>query len=311
MATVLHPAAFLHLLSCSCPAGGSLVCVDDRVACDSCGREYSISDDLILELVDPATLDAEKLRELEGNTSELTAERAGAMILSGMLDISDEYYVRSRMRSIRCLSGYLDGVASNQVISLGSGPGREIRYLMYSRQFDRVFCSDLSITALQGTQYGLERFEMELGLFTSDLDACPVKRTDIPILIVNALHHTGDMHGALERLLGNGYRDILLVEPTNNFVLRYLESRGISRRIEYSGVYPGRLELKRLRASGTSHNYSVSVTTGWALPEDYYRRLFGRSRRLERAVLGFLDLFSAVTNPVKFGNYSVVHLSKR
>ena len=125
-----------------------------------------------------------------------------------------------------------------------------------------------------------------------------------------ALHHTGDMHGSLERLLSFGYRDVLLVEPTSNFVVRLLESRGISRRVEYSGVYPGRLELKKLRALGASHNYGVLVTTGWALPEDYYRRLFGKSRRLERAALALLDLFSAVTNLVKFGNYSVVHLSK-
>jgi hypothetical protein len=103
MATVLHPATFLHLLSCSCPEGGPLVFVDDKVTCDSCRREYPISEDLILELVDPTELDAEKVRELEGNTRELTAERAGGMILSGMMDIRGEYYVRSRMRSVRCL----------------------------------------------------------------------------------------------------------------------------------------------------------------------------------------------------------------
>jgi hypothetical protein len=151
---------------------------------------------------------------------------------------------------------------------------------------------------------------MELGLFTSDLDACPVKSKNIPILIVNALHHTEDMHGALEQLLGKGYRNILLVEPTNNILLRFLASRGFARRIEYSGVYPGRLELRKLHAFGAAYNYRVSVTTGWALPEDYYRRLFGGSRRLEHAVLALLDMFSAVTNLVKFGNYSVVHLSK-
>jgi hypothetical protein len=288
-----------------------LVFVDDKVVCDRCDQEYPVGDDLILELVDPATLDPEKQRELQGNTKEWTASRVGAMILSGMVDVRDVYYVRSRMRSIRWLSRYLDRIPSDQIISLGSGQGGEIRYLLYSRAFDRVLCSDLSLTALQGIQYGLERFDLEVGLFTSDLDACPVKTKDVPILIVNALHHTPDLHGALERLLGVGYENILLVEPTTNFFLRLLEGRGVSRRTEYSGVEPGRLELPKLRASSRAHGYTVKVTAGWAIPEDYYRKLFGGSRRVERAVLTLVDLFSAVTNVFQFGNYSVVHLSKR
>jgi hypothetical protein len=74
---------------------------------------------------------------------------------------------------------------------------------------------------------------MELGLLTSGLDTCPVKRKDILILIliVNALHRTEDMPGVLEGLLGKGYKHILLVELNNNFLLWLLEGRGVSRRV--------------------------------------------------------------------------------
>jgi len=70
MATILHPREFLNLLNCPYQDKGQLKWEGDRVSCQACHRTFPITDD-ILELVDPAMLDPETLRELRGNTLPL------------------------------------------------------------------------------------------------------------------------------------------------------------------------------------------------------------------------------------------------
>ena len=50
----------------------------------------------------------------------------------------------------------------------------------------------------------------------------------------------------VERLLAQGYKAILLVEPTSNALIKCLARRGLAQRVEYSGVKPGRLEIGEL-----------------------------------------------------------------
>ena len=310
MATLLHPTTYYHLLRCPCSGRTPLSCSEDRLYCHECHREFNVSDGGILELVEPDALDAETARELTGNTYKFTLEQAMSLALADRSNIWHSYYSRSRKGTILHLSKLLDRLDTDQVFFLGSGTGREIEYLLQCRKLRTVFCSDLSVSTLRLVPYRLHRYDLKLGLFTSDLNHCPIRRSAIPIMIVNALHHTQDMHVALEKILLVGHQNILFVEPTDNFLVHCLEKRGLARRVEYSGVKPGRLDLRKLQALGRRHGYKLRVTTHWIFPEDYFRKVFGKFKCLQNAFLAFLDLVSILTNLVKFGNVSIVHMEK-
>jgi hypothetical protein len=280
------------------------------VICTRCGADFRITEESILELVDPDRLDQETARELRGNTfaqSEMQM-RAGALKEQALL--WRDFYSRNRKRSIEILNEYLGEAPGDRLFFLGSGTGRDVAYLLSFRELGTVYCSDLSLTSLRMIPHRLAAANVQLGLFTSDLQDCPVAARDVPLIIVNALHHTQDMHEALRRLMAHGYEQLFLIEPTDNFLIRALAGRGLSRRVEYSGVRPGRLQLSRLRVMADEHRYGLRVTTDWGAPEDYYRRLFGQTRWIERIFFPLLDTVARVTNLFKFGNVSIVHLQR-
>jgi len=121
-----------------------------------------------------------------------------------------------------------------------------------------------------------ESADLRLRLFTSDLNRCSVESPKVPIVIVNALHHAGDMHAALEAILARGPEHVFFVEPTDNFLVRFLARKGFARRVEYSGLTPGRLGLKTLRAICGRSGYRPRITTMWIFPEDLHRQGFNR-----------------------------------
>ncbi|MBN1888515.1 MAG: hypothetical protein JW850_11015 [Thermoflexales bacterium] len=310
MATILAPGDYIHLLRCPCSARSSLALEEGRATCSECGKAFNISADAVLELVDLDTLDTATARELQGNIYQFSQRQIELVMAAEREDVWKSYYTRKRRRSIERLSGYLDKIGCDRIIALGVGTAREIEYLLRFRTFDSVFCSDLSYTTLCMVPYRLEPCDLKLGLFTSDLCHCPVRIKDIPLLVVGALHHTPDMHAAIEGLLANGYHNILFVEPADNFLLRGLARLGLARREEYSGVKPGRLELGRLRTLSRQYGYSLAVATAWVFPDDYYARIFGRVRGFQRLFCLAVDLLSTLTNLAKFGNSAIVHLQK-
>ena len=178
----------------------------------------------MLELVNLEMLDAETARELRGNTYRASPAQIAAHVAAEQNSGWASYYAHSRKQSIQVLARYLKKEKVNTLFSLGSGTGREIYYLQQFMAFDSVYCSDLSATALQMVPYRLEPFDIKVGLFTADLAQVPIKIRDIPVLIVNALHHTQDMHAALGKLLEHGHCNVFLVEPTNNFLIRLLSA---------------------------------------------------------------------------------------
>jgi hypothetical protein len=251
MATILHPKDFIQHLYCTCPTHGQLISDKNKIKCQSCNKVYTITEN-ILELVDLSLLDAETARELKGNTIELSEENIRT---TANKDSWSDYYNHEQQNSFKTLSRYLNKVNSKQIISLGSGTGYEIKCLSKTHKLKTVYCSDLSYSVLFVSPYTLEQVDINLGLFTSNLDECPIKNKDIPILIFEALHHTSDMHLAIERMLKEGYKHIFFVESTNNFIIRLLSKVGMAQRVEYSGVRPDRLELKKLRPL---HNKLIS-----------------------------------------------------
>jgi hypothetical protein len=264
--------------------------------------------DGILQLVDPASLDTETVAEWTANQIELEPRRAMALVLAEGSDLWQSYYVRSRQAAVRTLAGYLDRIGTSEAFFLGVGTGREIAYLQRIRQFDRVFCSDLSSAALRLVPVRLEGHALEVGLFTSDLNRCPIACKEVPVVIVRALHHTHDMHDTIEDLLLQGYEHILFEEPVVNWIIHILARRGLAQREEYSGARPGRLSLARLRTMCQEHGYRLSLTTSWSLPEDYYQRVFGPGKRMQGLILGLLNQVSRASNTFKLGNVCVAHL---
>lgn len=310
MLQILHPRDYAQLLNCPCAEDSVLEVQGDAAICSRCCRHFPVREDGILDLVDVALLDEETARELRGNTYRGTPVHLAASAAAEQSTGWTRYYAHSRKQSMQVLAQYLREANVETLFSLGSGTGREIYYLKQFMDFDTVYCSDLSATALRVVPHRLVTFEIKVGLFTSDLARVPIKVKEIPILVVNALHHTRDMHAALEAWLEYGYREIFIVEPTGNFLIRMLARLRLSQRVEYSGVRPGRLEIRKLRACCQRHGYRLSLTTLWTFPQDYFEKMFGSSSRIQRAFIGAVATFSVATNHFHFGNTTVAHLQK-
>lgn len=306
----LPPQAWLANLRCPNACRGELIATETKACCPSCRREFAINGDGILELVRESELDEQTARELRGHDFNLTPQQVAQWVLKEKAVLWRSYYSRNRMKTMQHLAAFLDRADCRQVFFLGAGTGREIEYLLSFRKLHTVFCSDLSYSALRIIPARLREYGLEVGLFTSDLQHCPVASREIPVVVVNALHHTSDMHETLEALLDKQFENLFIVEPTDNFLVRMLSRLGWARRKEYSGVMPGRLELPRIKAMCKRHGYQLRLRTEWEFPRDYYRRFFGNSRWMQRWFFLLLNGFSRVTSVVQFGNFSVVHMSR-
>jgi hypothetical protein len=146
------------------------------------------------------------------------------------------------------------------------------------------------------------------------MDSCPVRLENAAVIVFEALHHTPDMHVTIDRLLARRYRCIAFVEPTSNALIRWAARRGLAQRKEYSGCIPGRLDLGRLAQMARAHNYAVTRTTLWELPEDYYRRVAGRIHDAGWVVGLFMlatRTFEVLTTWLMPGNMTIAVLTKR
>jgi hypothetical protein len=262
--------------------------------------------DGMIHLVDEESLDAETRRERAGNTFTKARRDIYASLMVERTTLWKNYYTRSRRRTMETLARYLG--PRREMLFLGAGRGRELEYLLELMELETVYCSDLSASPLGVLRARLEPYPLKVGLFTSDLQQCPVVATDVPVVVVNALHHTRDLHGVLESFLRRRFQDVFFVEPMDNLLLSTLARFGLAQRVEYSGVKPGRLHLRRLRVQCAQHGYDVRVATSWSLPRDYFEKAVSRSPSIENLFFGLVDSFSAMTSPFGFGNMAVVHL---
>lgn len=307
MAEIISPARFLHLLSCPCKAGGELEPFGEKVRCKACRREYPVIEG-VLDLVVSEELDADKARELQAHSYELTPEQIEHYANK---DLWSAYYSHFSDRKISVLLEYLDKTGCAGFFSLGVGTGFELKKILSKRQFKTIYASDLSLSALRIVRHTLRDFKAEVGLFTSDLDHCPVKVKDVPIIVYEAMHHTNDMHATLEGLLAKGYRDVLFVEPSTNFIVGLLSRMGLAEREEYSGLKPKWLGIGKTRRLCRKYGYDAALTTMWEVPEEYFRKLHKGEGLGQAAFLRFVDAVSGVTNLFKTGSFTIAHLRKR
>ena len=198
------------------------------------------------------------------------------------------------------------------LVALGTGYGTELKDLLTHIEINKLFVSDLAFTSmLMIHQVTLSSYTGKLCIFTSDLDLCPIKTVSLPILVHQALHHTSDIHRAIEGLLKNGYVEMYFVEPADNFLIRFLARRGLAQRVEYSGVKPGRVNLGTLRKLCGLYGYDLKVKTRWEFPQDYLRRLFPRNGLMLNWFVTCLKVFSYIAGFFEFGNLATLRFIKR
>jgi hypothetical protein len=305
--TILNPSLFLHLLNCSCSNHSTLIDKGGEIVCENCNKEYSISNN-ILEFVEPLELDVDTLRELKANTYDLTQQTINHMANKDSWSNFYSHFANKKSEHLMC---YLEKIESDQIFSLGTGTGFELRKILSLRKYNTVYASDLSYSALRIVPHSINQFDVRCGLFTSDLENCPITWQDIPIIIYEALHHTKDLHLTIEKLLIKNYNNILFVEPSTNFIIQYLTKMGLAQREEYSGLKPKWLELKKLRKLCRRHGYEMFVTTMWEIPEEYFRKFYKKEGLIQAITLFLIDVISGITNLLKIGSFSICYLKKK
>lgn len=132
----------------------------------------------------------------------------------------------------------------------------------------------------------------------------------LPILIYEALHHTGDIHHSIEKLLQNKYKNILFVEPCTNFVIKILAKFNLAQRIEYSGLKPDFVDIKILKKLAKKYNYNLKIRTIWEIPEDFFKVICKKDSPWQTFLLKVIDSISSWGNNFQFGSFAIVSLER-
>lgn len=301
MATLLDPSMFVDKL-CSPATGAKLTIEGSAARCTQTSETYPIHD-RIIDFVRPTDLDDTARNELAGNDIIKTAEEIHDYAHKYEADSVLGHYTAT---DIELIVGHLRRIGARELCCLGAGGGMEVKRILASYRLDRVYASDIVLDKCRVVPLSLEAFDVELGLFASDFDHCPWADTNCPVLIHQALHHTGEaMHRTLAALLERGFRHLILAEPTGNAVVRVLRTLGLAQRIEYSGVRPGRMQLGTARRLAKERGYTLHADTNWLLPKDYLHMLTRGRRGPEKLALRLVDGLSRATNAFQVGNNSV------
>jgi uncharacterized protein YbaR (Trm112 family) len=276
--------------------------------CKECKRHYKYKNNII-RFINPKELDKETSRELKGNSFALSKKNIDHYALK---DNWSDYYNFFVEQKIKHLLFYLDQTKCKTIASLGSGPGFELKEILKKRKISLVLSSDLALSATSVVPVTLKHYDTTLCLFTSDLRLSPVvSNNSVLILVYEALHHTGDIHGAINTLLQKKYKHIIIVEPCTNFLIRILAKFGVAQREEYSGVIPDFLDIRTLRNLCKKNNYQVQVNTIWEIPEGYFRLIVKRGSILEKFILRLIMSMSVVTNIFGVGSFAIAYLNKK
>jgi hypothetical protein len=274
------------------------------------GHKIDVLENIIIFSA-PENLGTEQLREMLAYDQIIEREDLSIRINKSR---GNEYYNHFCQAKITPLVNYLFQNSCEQCVFLGAGTGYEIKLILERDKQNKIkfiLASDISINAVKTIPYQLAKYDINLTLFTADIDYCPIKNKDINLILCDALHHTPDMHASIERLLAYGYKNIYFVEPAGNILIKILEKFGLARRVEESGLKPGRLDIQKVKRLASKYNYKADITTFWVFPEDYYRRIFGYNLSLQKKVLAGVNVVSHLLNYATFGNSATVHLEQK
>lgn len=285
----------------------SLTLRGNSFVCSVCKYKYPIKGKII-ELINSEIISKQAKSELFGN--EITPTKKNIEHYAKK-DQWSAYYNHIVKQKIDYLMKGLKKTNLKGIISLGSGPGFEIKEILKRKKLPLAFSSDIALSATSIVPYTLKGWDVTICLFTSDLNFSPaIPNDDYPILIYEALHHTKNSSKTLGGLMKKGYKDIFFVEPCTNLFIKFLAVIGLAQRIEYSGVRPDFLDLKEIKRVANKHNYKITINTLWDIPEEYVRKFCKKGSGIEKVIQKLTDIFSKVTNILKFGSFAVVHLYK-
>lgn len=282
--------------------------VSKTLCCSNCSRRFPVNNNIV-EFVHDNELNNRTKMELKGNEYKLDKKTIRKYANKDRWSYYDQYQSDKKFAT---LIEKLNKISAKGIISLGSGTGYELKKILQVKKFDLVFSSDLSFTATTIVPYSLKKFNIDLGLFTADMNYSPfIPHPEIPLIVYEAMHHTSNVHDTMKSIMLEGYDKILFVEPTTNFIVKFLAKLGLAERVEYSGSKPSLLSIKKLRKIAKKYNYDLEIDTVWEFPEDYYRKVLGNNRFLEKLFLKFVDLCSWIGNFNKIGYMSIGFLSKK
>jgi hypothetical protein len=280
------------------------------IRCVDCQHDFARHYEVI-DFVLPDHLDETNRGEISGNKVDLEDEAAA--FAATQKGVGNPVYMWQMQRNARIVRRLMAPYDSNTVLyALGSGTGFDLKLMLNLRRFSRVYSSDIALTKTAIVPNVLHDFEGQLGLFSCEFSRCPVHRSHGGLgLVFQALHHASDAHQALEQLLDNNFRDLILVEPVTNWFVEILARLGLAMRVEYSGVRPDWMSLRKIRRIALNRNYTMRSVTWWELPPwTYGTRLRSRSW-LWRPMCFGVNLFSWLTHAFRFGSMAAVRLSQR
>lgn len=299
---------FLTCPRCFATPKSSLKYKNKNFYCKICKQKYPVKGKII-DLINPHIMSKQVMNELQGNEIPLTKKNIEHYAKK---DKWSSYYNHSVNIKISSLLKELKKVPADGLISLGSGPGFEIKQILKRRRYKLFLSSDLAPSMTSIVPHTLAGYDIELCLFTSDLNYTPVlPGVTLPILIYEALHHTKNSVKTVERMMKKGYGDIFFVEPCTNFLIKILAKMGLAQRIEYSGVKPDFLDLSKIKRIAKKLKYEVTIKTLWEVPEEYVRYVAKKGSISEKLIVGLIDLASTVGNNFGFGSFAVAHLHKK
>lgn len=311
MLTYLKHQKYSNFLTCPfCKIGksSSLKKTSKGFKCKNCKRNYDFKGK-VLDFLKSDKLNENSKREIGGNNFAFNKQNIKHYANK---DKWSNYYNHYVNRKFSILDLYLDTIDFEVLVSLGSGPGFEIKEILKRRNVTSVLSSDIAINATRVVPFTLKGFDTTIGLFTSDLNFPPILPNETTtVIIYEAVHHTGDMIKSINNLLVKRYKNILLIEPTTNFIVKVLAFFGIAQRTEYSGLKPEFLNLNKLKKIAEKKGYQIDITTLWDIPEDYFRIICKKPGFVQAMLLVFIDMFSDISNLFKFGNFSVILLKRK
>jgi len=222
--------------------------------------------------------------------------------------IQTHFHVKGIRATAQFLSPY--AAAGKTLVTVGSGMGFDLRMMENHVTFSRIIASDISWTAAHTIEKSIRSTSGTLGLLACDFQRCPVKlSSDVVGFAYEALHHSDDVHRTIDILL-NHFEHLVFVEPTRNWLVNIAARFGLSMNIEYSGLKPDWISLRRLRQTAQRRGYRMEASTWWPFPDWAVPKLFKQVRSLGSGLCRAVDGVSCLTRPFKFGAMSAVHLWK-
>jgi hypothetical protein len=276
----------------------------EEVVCTFCGANFPCGGGVIDFLIQEC-LDQTNLNEIKGNEWDLSKPDVIEWLANK--EKWNLIGTHSLMYAINIVHQFILNYNNETIlVSLGSGSGFELKALCSRKRFHRVYSSDISRSAIGIVPHTLSKLDGEVGLFVAEFNHVPVsKREGVLGFVFQSLHHTTNIHQSLETLLEQSFLDLVIVEPTTNWFVEVLSFFGLAKRIEYSGLKPSWMNLRRVREIAKRHGYRVTVRTWWEFPPELYK-WFDWNPIIAGWVLSVLDFLSWVTSLFCFGAMSAI-----